>query len=483
MDLAQIKVLAEKLRPRMDTEVSLLFDALLVIVDQQDKRIKYLEDQLSLNSRNSSKPPSSDISKRSISVKGKSNRKSGGQPGHKGHKLEMSSSPDQVHSYEVGACGDCGKDLSSEGVESVVRKQIWDLPPQGIEVVEHQLLVKRCPDCGILWQSGDLPAQIQHEVAYGPRIKALSTYLHSYQQLPLKRITGFFGEVFNIKLSQGSVVNFIKRAYQKLEGFEVQLKNSLLGESAIFCDETSMRVNQKNHWLHSASSSQLSYFHIDPKRGREAMDRMGILPHYQGIAHHDYWKSYQSYECKHSLCNAHLLRELIFLAEEHKQKWAEEMIELLLRIKKGIDHAPKEVLTLKKQKRYRKKFRAIVAKGLNLHPPPKKIKGKRGRVAKSKSRNLLERLDLLEDQYLRFMIESEARFDNNLAERDLRMNKVKMKVSGCFRSSDAARHFARIRSFILTNQKNSQNLIQALTKVFEPNNQNLVFNFQLVDPE
>lgn len=461
------------LQDRMDPEVQLLVNGLLSLLSSQEARIKELEDQIAKNSRNSSKPPSSDNKGEVARKKGGKGRKAGGQLGHRGHHLDLSSAPDEVIRYAVAECPCCNRSLSEGEVERVERKQIVDISFPKRHVVEHQIVLSRCPDCGQVWESSEVPDEVVHRTAYGPSVKAYCSYLHSYHQLPYERISELMKEMADIPLSPGSIVNFQKVAYERLASFEEALKEGLGKSRAIFCDETGMRVNLQNYWMHTVCNDRYSYFHIDPKRGQEAMDRMGILPDYQGIAHHDAWASYFRYQNpQHSLCNAHLLRELIFLSENHDQQWAQKMIALLVRIKYLVDQSDKSILSAQWQGRLRKQYRQIVQEGMKLHPPPQKKKGQRGRIAKSKSRNLLERLQKCEDQYLRFMIQSEAQFDNNRAERDLRMNKVKMKISGCFRSERGAKYFARMRSFILTMQKNERNILEELISVFDLKNTN-----------
>ena len=479
MTLTELKGLAEILKDRMDPEVQLLVNGLFSLLSSQEARIKELEDQIAKNSRNSSKPPSSDNKEKVERKKRGKGRKPGGQEGHPGHQLDLSSEPDEVIRYEVAECPCCKLSLLELEAERVERKQIIDVSLPKRHVVEHQIVLSRCPGCGQLWESSEVPEEVVHRTAYGPGVKAYCSYLHSYHQLPYERISELMKEMADIPLSPGSIVNFQKVAYERLASFEQELKEVLSSSPAIFCDETGMRVKLQNYWMHTVCNDRYSYFHIDPKRGQEAMDRMGILPDYQGVAHHDAWSSYFTYQKpKHSLCNAHLLRELIFLSENHDQQWAQKMIDLLVRIKILVDQSDSGVLTSQWQGRLRKQYRQIIEEGMNLHPPPEKVEGQRGRIAKSKSRNLLERLEKCEDQYLRFMVQPEAQFDNNQAERDLRMNKVKMKISGCFRSERGAKYFARMRSFILTMQKNQNNIIEELIKVFDlKNTGSPVFDF------
>ena len=485
MTVDQIKAAFESYRTSLPAEVQLLFDGLLTLVGQQQQlldkqqellekqqvRLQELEDRLAKNSINSSKPPSSDPPgvKRTQSLRKKSKKKPGGQYGHKGHKLELSARVDEVIHHRLDLCPDCGSSLKEQPVEEVIRKQIWDIPPLAIHVVEHQVEIKTCSCCGTTWQAGGLPAHIRQEVAYGPGIKALGVYLQCHHHLPMQRSCDLMTDLFSLPLSQGSLANFIQSAHQRLSGFEQSLQSRILESPSCHFDETGVRLQQKNFWLHTSSTSKYALFRIHAARGRKAMDDIGILPHYQGTAHHDALSSYLKYSnCRHSLCNAHLLRELIFVEEQYEQSWAAELKALLCRIKSSADWSATGFVDIRWQGRYRKAYRQLVAQGMFANPPPEKIPGKKGRTAKTKARNLLERLENHENNYLRFMADPYAAFDNNQAERDLRMNKVKMKVSGCFRNEQAAHAFARIRSFLLTAQKQSVNVLEALKDVFSP---------------
>ena len=471
MTIDQIKAIFKNYEGDLPPEIKLLFEALITIVDQQQIRIKELEDQIAKNSRNSSKPPSSDglNHKKTESLRPKSNRKTGGQPGHKGHKLELRSDPDQVILHRLESCPNCDTDLSKQEVEEIARKQIWDIPPIKLHVIEHQQEIKTCSCCGITWQAGGLPEHIKNEVEYGPGIKALGVYLQHHQHLPMKRGCELMQELFSIPISQASLSNFSQNANRRLTDFESLVHQCILDSEAGHFDETGIRLFKKNYWLHTSSTLNHVLYVVHPKRGGAALQDIGILPNYQGVAHHDAYSPYLALtKLNRSLCNAHVLRELTFALEQKQQSWAGEMISLLCRIKKKVDQSPHACLDTRWQGRYRKQFQKIINEGLELNPPPKEKSGKRGRTKKTKMRNLLERLNKYQDEYLKFMSDPNAQFDNNLAERDLRMIKVKMKISGCFRSWEGSQASARIRSFIMTAQKQSVNIMMALKDVFSP---------------
>jgi transposase len=432
-------------------------------------KVKHLEDRLAINSRNSSKPPSKDDfgSPKPKSLRKKSGRSPGGQFGHKGQGGHLRDNPNDTIVYEVETCPECGQDLRAVEPDEIIRKQVVEIPPLEAYVVEHQVEVKSCPCCEIQWQAGG--CDVQHQLEYGPRVKALSVYLSTYQFLPAKRVKELLS-FFDIDLSTGTLDNFRKRAAQQLGGFVETMRESVLGASAAFFDETGMKVKGVGHWVHVAATSLMSLFLLHPKRGKEAHEEMGILPFFRGLIHRDDYVSYRGYfQALHALCNAHLLRELVYLIEQNGQEqWAEPLMKLLLKIKEKVDQSDKGVLDHRWQGRYRKQYRKWIELGLSLNPPKVRANGKtRGKIAQSKSYNLLVRLRDKEDQVLRFMTHSEAEFDNNQAERDLRMNKVRQKISGGFRSLEAGEEFMTIRSLIATAIKRSADPIEILTHVFE----------------
>lgn len=406
MNIDQIKAAFERYRASLSPEVQFLFDSIILLNEQQEKRIQSLEDRLAKDSHNSSKPPSSDPpkTKRTKSLRGKSKNKSGGQYGHQGHKLELSARVDEVIHHRLNVCPDCGSSLKERPVEEVIRKQIWDIPPLAIHVVEHQVEIKTCSCCGTTWQAGGLPGHIQQEVAYGPGIKAMCVYLQCHHHLPMQRSCDLMADLFSLSLSQGSLANFLQSAHQRLSGFEQSLQSRILESPSCHFDETGVRLQQKNFWLHTSSTDKYAFFRIHAARGRKALNDIGILPHYRGTAHHDAYPSYLKYSnCLHSLCNAHLLRELTFVEEQYEQSWAAAFKDLLCRIKASADRSAKGCVDIRWQSRYRKTYRQLLAQGMLANPPPEKIPGKKGRTAKTKARNLLERLENHQDDYLRFM--------------------------------------------------------------------------------
>lgn len=443
------------------------------IIFALEKRVKELEDQLSKNSSNSSKPPSTDGFKKSPpkSLRKKSGKKPGGQKGHKGTTLKMVSKPDKVELHKVDVCENCNTDLSHQMAMDIVRRQVYDIPPQKITITEHQAEIKGCACCGHL-NKADFPTGIDRYVQYGPRIRGLVTYLQGYQLLPCERTKELIADIFNHNLSTGTLVNICNRAYTNLADFEDRLKKILVACVVAGFDETGFYVNGKRFWLHSCSTDLHAYYMVHQSRGRKAMNYASILPNFKGVAVHDFYSSYFGYNCLHALCNAHVLRELTFIKERFGQQWADDMIQLLLKMKKAKERAiltNKDALADTTLKKYRIKFDQIIEDGLKKNPykPPKEKKV--GRPSKPKPLNLVTRLKGHAEEYLRFFYNFKIPFDNNFSERDLRMMKVKQKISGCFRSVNGANSFARIRSYIVTARKQNVNPFKALVNLFGSN--------------
>lgn len=436
-----------------------------------EAHIKTLEDQLSQNSKNSSKPPSSDGYQKPSpkSLRSRTRRKRGGQKGHRGSNLKMSSSPDNIIIHQAQHCRHCHQDLHNATLVDISVRQVYDIPPLRMEVSEHRVLTKRC-SCGCLNQ-GTFPPDVTHYVQYGANIKTLLTYLQDYQLLPYGRCAELVDDLFEHQISPGTLYNIRKHTFEQLADFEHNLELFLCAATLAGFDETGLRVVAKLHWLHSCSTQHCVHYQVHEKRGSQAMDDIGILPQFQGIAVHDFWKSYYQYACKHGLCNAHILRELIFIKERFEQDWAQQLIDLLLNMKQARQRAidqNKSQLSQQTLRKYRKRYENIVQIGIQQNPlsnaPPQKAK--RGRKPKSKPRNLLERLDKYADDILRFFYDFTVPFDNNFSERDLRMMKVKLKISGCFRSLNGAKYFARIRSYIGTARKQGINAFEAIRSLF-----------------
>lgn len=454
------------------SELSTQVEVLQKQVAELQKELKRLKDQLAKNSRNSSKPPSSDGFNKPAprSLRRRSKRKAGGQKGHRGSTLKMVNNPDHTIVHPVDQCRHCGQCLKDEAPSDVEKRQLFDIPPIQVEVIEHQAEIKPCSHCGHL-NKATFPEQIKAPVQYGSRLKAIAVYLRHYQLLPYNRTRELFRDLFSIDLSEGTLTNITETCSRSLQPTLDEIRKQLDQSPVVNFDETGSSVNGKRQWLHAASTTNLTYYEIHPKRGTHAMDHIGILPNFNGRAIHDFWKPYFKYDCSHGLCNAHHLRELTFLSEHYDQPWANDMIRCLLEIKKNVDERKMTHDTLPKKqiRKFEEYYQNILDKGYTDNPLPmeKSNKKKKGRPKKSKARNLLERLDEHRKEVLAFMYDFRVPFDNNLVERDIRMAKVQQKISGTFRSPAGANAFCRIRSYISTARKNALNAIEAIVHAFD----------------
>lgn len=453
----------EMLRREMH-EMQAMFEAKIKVLEEEVSRLK---DQVSKNSRNSSKPPSSDGLSRPApkSLRKKSGRRPGGQRGHKGETLKMREHPDHVKVHRVEQCDRCGRSLREDEAMDVDRRQEFDIPPITIEVTEHQAEIKGCPDCGHV-SKASFPEGIRAPIQYGPHIRSIVVYLQQYQLVPFDRMCELMEDLFSVSMSAGTLVNIVAGCSERISEATEEIKGVIRGASVAHFDESGVSVKGKLNWLHVASTDKATYYDIHPKRGAEAMDAIGILPTFEGCAIHDFWKSYLGYGCDHGFCNSHLLRELIFLHEEHGQLWAKEMVDHLLKIKDIVDETrlDADCLTKGQLGMFEREYRRIVKIGKVANPYSVEHgkKRKRGRPKKSKAQNLLERLDAYLKEILAFMYDFSVPFDNNLSERDIRMIKLRMKISGTFRSEVGSKAFCRIRSYISTARKNAVNVIKAI---------------------
>jgi len=446
-------------------------EELIALILQLCARVSELEAQLAKNSRNSSKPPSSDGygKPQPKSRREKSGRRSGGQPGHAGSTLKLVEQPDQTVVCGAGVCA-CGCDLTGCAAVGVERHQVFELPVMKLHVTEYQAPIKVCPQCGGQVKAA-FPTAVSQPVQYGPRAQAAMTYLSQYQLLPYERLQELLHDVFQMDVSQGTLDNVLKRGYEKLAGFEEQVKERIRDSRVAHFDETGMRVVKDLHWLHVASTPEFTAYHIDAQRGQPAMEAMGILPGFTGTAVHDSWTSYYAYECEHALCNAHHLRELIFAHEEHGQQWAARLKACLLEANEEITTAKTRGATQLPARRlqyFSDRYSRILREGREELPLlPARPAGQRGRAKQHKVKNLHDRLRDRKTEVLAFLYDFSIPFTNNQGEQDVRMMKVKQKISGCFRSFDGARIFARIRGCFSTVKKQGHNALQAMTMLFD----------------
>lgn len=446
-----------------------LIEIILLLQDHFDElteRVKKLEDQVSKQSRNSSKPPSSDgLSKpKTQSLRRSEGRQVGGQPGHQGNTLVMVDEPERIEVHEIVVCPHCRMDLSNVKTSDYVRRQVFDVPPVKLEVTEHRAEFKTCPCCQRQVQAS-FPEMVTQPVQYGSRLKAQASYLNSYHFIPMARTCQVFEDFYG----HAPAWAFVAEANQAVESGSApalaEIQQQLRQQKVVHFDETGMRVAGQLHWLHSASTDLLTYFGLHPKRGEVAMQSFGILPNFTGWAVHDHWASYLTFEqCDHAFCNAHHLRELLFIHEQYQQLWAAEMTQLLFDIKAEVAATAltSDTLSADRLLHYEQRYDALLQQGFQLNPPVEITPKKRGRPKQSPPKNLLDRLDKHQASVLAFMYDFDIPFDNNLAERDIRMVKVKQKVSGSFRTLSGAQTFCAIRSYISTVRKQGGNVIAAL---------------------
>lgn len=442
-------------------------------IAQLQLRIEALESQLSKDSHNSHKPPSSDGLKRMTkSLRAKSTRFSGGQEGHPGHTLSMVKNPNEIIVHRVKQCQGCNGSLEETIATDYVQRQVFDIPPLRLKVTEHHAEIKQCPHCGASNQAL-FPQEVTKNTQYGDNVKSLAVYLTQYQLLPYERTTELLNDLFSCSITEGSLYNWNKKAYQTLKKPEQLIINQLQQASVLNVDETGVFCQNKSQWLHVASTSRLTHYGIHAKRGKEATDALGILPHYKGTAVHDFWKSYLQYDCGHAFCNAHIMRELTYAFEQENQPWANELKALLLTSNEQVGQHKhfKNSLSENNLHEIERQYDALLEIGfrMNPNPPIQDLPKKRGRPKQSKVKNLLDRLQDYRSQVLAFMYDFQIPFTNNLAERDLRMAKVKQKISGTFRSPEGALFFCRIRGYISTMKKNHQKVLDTLISAFSGN--------------
>lgn len=446
-------------------------DALKKQVHILEQKVEALEQRLAKNSSNSSKPPSSDGYSKPApkSLREKSQRNTGGQPGHPGSTLKAVAKPDFtiVHRLMFCPCG-CGANLRNGKLIRHDKRQVFDLPPQKLIVTEHRAEVKLCPNSGREVSAG-FPAGVNAPVQYGTRFNAWLVYLRNQQLIPLDRISQMSADLFGRPVSQATIESAVAVVYNALAGFEARVADLIAQSPIAHADETGLRVAGKLHWLHVASTKTLTWYGVNRKRGSEAINHFALLPRFVGRLIHDCWQSYFYLNCLHGLCNSHLLRELTFSFEELHQKWAKRMLGLMTKMHASVcaqkDRAgPHAAAQLNA---WTEKYRAVLREGLVESPLPPPGPKRRGRPKHTKAQNLLLRLQQHETSVLAFLHDWRVPFTNNQAEQDVRMMKVQQKISGAFRTFKGAQTFARIRAYLSTARKNKRDVFQEIVAVFE----------------
>jgi transposase len=444
-----------------------LVDEILCLESKVERLSAQLERrnaQLAQNSNNSHKPPSSDgLAKVPVhaSLRTKTGRKPGGQPGHPGRTLQPVARPDhrKIHVLEKCSCGQCaGISLRNQPVVDYECRQVFDLPPMRLVVTEHQAEIKRCPVSGRLVKAA-FPDGVEAPAQYGPNFRGLMVYFYNQQILPFDRLKHVCQDIFGQPLSLGTLTVANARAYEALQPVEFRIAQGLVRAPIVHLDESGVRVDGSLHWLHVASTTALTLYGIHNRRGVEAMEALGVLPQCRRWLMHDHWKPYFRFDAFHALCNQHLLRELKFLHQEEHQVWALKLAEFLLQ--QNTELQANASLGEKQFQRVHAQYRKIVRKGRLLHP---RLPPGQGRTRQTKAANLLDRLEDYDLSVLAFLLDPCVPFTNNQAEQDIRMIKVKQKISGGFRTLQGSRVFARIRSYLSTCRKQGINLWEASQK-------------------
>jgi transposase len=453
-------------------------DALYALFQQQEaqiaalgERVAQLEGRLGGHSQNSHRPPSSDgPGTPPRSQRTRSGKAPGGQRGHPGQTLAMTEVPDAVVRHHPGQCAHCGAALAECPVAAVVRRQVVDLPPLQLTVTEHQAARVCCPHCQRV-TTAPFPAAVTQPVQYGPRLLGLGVYLRQYQLLPYLRISALLTDLFGAGPAVGTLHRASLVCADALGAVTAALKTALGAAAVAHADETSITVAGQRRWVHVVSTASLTHYAWHAKRGHAATDAIGILPAFGGRLIHDARAPYWRYPCQHGLCNAHHLRELAAVAEQPGQAWAARLRAVLVEMKRAVDpgrtagggRCPPEG-----REPFVARYRALLAEGYAANPPPARAPDgpQRGRLKQSKARNLLDRLSTHESEALAFLHDGTVPFDNNQAERDLRMIKVQQKISGTFRDDTGAEAFCRIRGYISTLRKQARHVLTALEQTF-----------------
>lgn len=444
-------------------------------VQELEAEVKELRARLAKNSRNSSKPPSSDgyAKPPTRSLRRPSGRKPGGQKGHGGHHLERIESPDEVIVHIPRSCEGCGAGLSGAEVVSERSRQVFDLPEVRLSITEHRAEGRRCA-CGEVTKA-PFPKGVSAPAQYGPRLRSLALYLIAHQHLPYERAAGLISDWLGARVSTGTLAAIVERAGEGLGEFTESVREELVRSAVLGVDETGARVEGRLRWVHSASSEDLTLYRLDDVRGHAGIEELGVLREYEGVAVHDGFKPYQAEryaKASHALCNAHHLRELAGVIEAcgEEQSWAVQMDALLREIKAAVERAKAQGRSALEPGRllgFQSRYGKLVALGHRQCPDNTKRTGRRGPIRQSPARNLLGRLDSQREQVLLFASDFRVPFDNNLCERDLRMVKLQQKISGSWRTVAGARRFLALRSYISTTRKQGRDLLDAIGRLAE----------------
>lgn len=432
---------------------------LLQRVSDLENENRELKARLNLNSTNSSKPPSSDGLKKKPAFSKEKKSNQGGQSGHQGKTLKMVDNPDKIVVLRPERCV-CGEDISTMPYLVLSKRQEFEIPAPKLEVTEFQRVEVICSGCGKIHKS-EFPQGIQAPTQYGVRAKAFVCLLNNEAKLSFEKTQTIFEDMYGYHINQSTIITANASCFENLSQTEKLIQENILNAPTAHSDESGIRVAGKLHWLHVTSTALFTYLYIHPKRGKEAIEsEQSILNRFFGWLVHDCWSSYFALtHLKHAICGAHLLRELQSLLE-NESLWARDFKEYLLE----IYHTPREK-SLEKQIEKELQYDSLLQEGFSQEPEPIKT-SKKGKLKRTKGRNLLERLQKYKSAVLAFAFNEEVPFTNNQAERDVRPIKVKQKISGCFRTETGAKHHARIAGFISTVRKNNLNVFKELCAAF-----------------
>ena len=448
--------------------------ALTATVEKLTETIKELEEKLNKNSRNSSKPPSSDGLKkpnRNTSLREKGNRKQGAQPGHPGTRMVITGKPDHIEELVPAPCRNCPDWKKCRGTACISEKRYR------VDIEIHQTLEEYdclnvvCPKNNAVLR-GEFPENIKGEIQYGTNISAFIVALNTIGAVSAKRIQEIAGSLFDLPVSTGTVCRMLSRCAAKASAAVEEIRQKVAALDVAHFDETGTRVDGRTQWVHVACSPEYTYL-FSGRRGKEGMDEMGVLPHFSGVAVHDCWASYWKFPVEHSICLAHLLRELNGIIENHgEQMWPVEFKKFLLKMKKLREKAVsegKEELSRYHLQKISRQYDEIIKTAHKENPQPEKEPGRKGRRKKGRVPALVERLEKYKGEVCRFIKDFRVAFDNNQAERDLRMIKTKTKVSGCFRTEEGIRNYLTVMSYVGTAKKHGKNAYEAIKSIFENN--------------
>ena len=438
-------------------------------IEQLEAEVAELRRQLGQNSQNSSRPPSSDspfVKPAPRSLRRRSGRKPGGQPGHPGSTLPLVDNPNERKRHEPGPCTGCGADLSGAPEVGTERRQVFDLPAIQVRVTEHQLIARRCL-CGTT-TCGIAPQGVTGPVQYGPRITAIILYLYVGQFLSKKRTAAALAELFDTPISDATVATIARRSAGDLDGFLTEIGDRIAEAEVAGFDETGLRVAGKLHWVHCARTNRYTLITCHPKRGRDGINAAGVLGRFGGVAVHDAWAPYDTYlDVEHQLCCAHALRELTAVTETAPTDadwcWATQAANALIDLQKLVVEA---ITTDAEQPdpdmldQHTRLYRSAVQIGITTTAA-------RTTTVMRKHNALARRLRDRRDDYLRFTSDWRIPPDNNGSERDIRMIKLRQKISGCLRTLTGAEQFCAIRSYLSTAAKHGQNLFDTLVMLAE----------------